>query len=165
MVRRRIPKDGATATVDATHVLVEAGKPTRIVNVSPRDEVHAAKVERVELEGSRRLLTVAPDLLAFAALTMPSATVVDVEGALVRMRPPDGATDALVAAAKACLLRSGALAVRVMPRARGAVLSTPPAAREPPKRHREVVLSLAAASPDAKQLCTLLNEIMDEVGI
>lgn len=120
---------------------------------------------------ARELLTVPEDCSLWVGVPGPYVAgivrVDDVKGAIVRLKPPPEADDAKVEQARQALLRSGALAVRLMPRRRKAVVPQAAKERPAPASHREVVMELAARAntPDRAALIAVLDEALAQAGL
>ena len=125
---------------------------------------------------ARRLLTIGEDhpvwgrASAVAGVVWAGPDGFDVEGALVRLRPPPDAGEAGVVEVVQMLERAGAVRVKVVPRTQAAgvvrrIDVDPQAA--PKLSHREAVLAAAAEarSSDPAALRALLEGILDEEGI
>jgi len=90
-------------------------------------------------------------------------------GAFVRLRPPPGVEPAVVERLKQIYLKSGALAVRVVPAAQAEALPTladKPAA-QPHRTIREVVTAMVAEtnSQDREALAALVESVISKEGI
>lgn len=121
---------------------------------------------------ARELLTVSEGSALWVGVPGPYVAGVhavdDIKGAIVRLKPPPDATDEKVEQAREALLRSGAAAVRVMPRQRKDVV--PQKAKRDPvplRGPREVVMEMAeqANTEDKAALKSLLEDALSAAGL
>jgi hypothetical protein len=112
------------------------------------------------VEGARELITLGPEHPCWGGIPFGC------DGAFVRVIPPDGATDEQVRYVVETAKQMGAVAVRVLPRRRQAVVVEPRAAR-PHVRARDVVLELVGASnvEDRVALGEFCERVMGKVGL
>ena len=119
------------------------------------------RVESVEVEGARRLVTIGPDDDVWSRPTETTVTSTD----LVRIRPPADAPESLVEDVRK-IVASVAAAVRVEPARRSAVVVEPAASR-PHARARDVVLGIARESnvEEREKLVELVENILGRCGL
>lgn len=131
------------------------------LEVTIGDEV---SVRRVSVEGARELLTIPPDAPIWGG--SPPSYRTKVDGAIVRLRPPEKATDDDVEEIRKFFLGKGAAKVIVLPRPRAELL---PSKVEKAKAvgAREAVTALVeeSNSRDRESLHRLCEKIMGEVGL
>lgn len=127
------------------------------------------RVEEVLFGGAARFYDVGPEHPVWRDATHVLRWVPNLEGAFVRVEPPETASRWEVDAVRTTLLDTCGARVRlVLPRARPAVPEPEAApAGAPPARARDVVMDLAADAPsrDTRALLELCAEICDEVGL
>jgi hypothetical protein len=120
-------------------------------------------VQFVALQDTRELVTIRPTDLVWTLQDIACKA-----GSIVRLQPPATASDADIARVKEGLIRSGAVRVRVEPRAAGekivAHVEERPAARA---TVREVVFAMAseARSHNPKALRNELERALSEEGV
>lgn len=135
----------------------------------PQATMAAVKLVQVD---ARRLVTVRPD----APLWQMSPAALDLDvlvemkaGPIVRLQPPAGAADDLVAAMADALRAAGAVAVRLMAAGRGEQpVAEQEAARavQPSQTPRQAVMAMVeAATADKKLLAELCGQVMDREGL
>lgn len=127
----------------------------------------AARIEVVEREAARQLLTIEPDDSAWATGSLESSIT---SGALVRVRPPADASDEAIAGLRETLRSAGAAAVKVLPRAAGTSFAVVPEGereRKAGRTIRQVVMERAeaAVTADRPALLQALDEALSEVGL
>jgi len=132
------------------------------------------QVEQRAIVGARPMCVVGSDAPAWAmeAATFEAATIESFRmfrNAIVRIDPPESATDDFVELFRQCVVAGGAAAVKVTPRRRAAVVPVKQSApvRAPSKSARAVVTELAAeANVDDKQsLAAFLESVMSQQGL
>lgn len=127
--------------------------------------VSRSRVQTVPVADPRRLLTVGED---FPIWTRPPAVPFNCPGSIVRLRPPEGASDEKVEEVRRYLLSVGeAAAVRVMPRPRSAVLPAAKVAAVARMSIRELAVRLAgeAVVEDRAALLAVVEEALDHAGL
>jgi hypothetical protein len=133
----------------------------------PREVVAGPRVEEFPVIGSRSLLTIGPSSVAWEDLVGFGVSV-DAErtfpGAIVRLQPPLGSSDADVARVVAWVRSRGVVAVRTMPRRRGIRYRDPKPAnaiQRPQDRIREVVaLVVSEMTVDKSPLTAFVEQVM-----
>jgi hypothetical protein len=124
-------------------------------------------VQTVE-RNARLLVTIGPEH-PFWALESGEAMVLaePVEGALVRVQPPPGSTQARVDALNEALRASGATAIRVSPWAKEALGAVQSRVHVHERAQvREVVQEMGQAREQyAPGLCAVLDEVLTEAGL
>lgn len=147
-------------------VVILEQKGVEIVDIDPLgiETTPRESVRRVSVEGARELLTVPPDAPIWGG--SPPSYRTKVAGAIVRLRPPEKATDDDVEEIRKFFLGKGAAKVTVLPRPRAELL---PSKVEKAKAvgAREAVTALVAESNsrDRESLHRLCEKIMGEVGL
>ncbi len=124
-------------------------------------------VRAVKLDGTRELSTIEPDALIWSPESnykwRPG------EGAIVRLRPPIGASDGDVERVREYFQKAGAARVTVLPRPRAEVVPASAAEKRPERAigARQAVLELVdeANSKDRALLKELCEKVMAECGL
>ena len=123
-------------------------------------------VQHVSLDDARQLLTVPVDSSIWGGSPPHARAMKKIAGAIVRLRPPEGATDDTIAEVRAFFVKYGAEKVIVLPRPRAELL---PSKVEKAKAvgAREAVNALVAEanSKDKAALEKLCERVMGEVGL
>ncbi len=134
-----------------------ARAPKQVPGVNPG----SLAVESVPVAGARPLLTFEQDHPVWGG-----KVAAQVEGAIVRVRPPEGASDERVAELVESFRKGGAAAVKVLPRRRSVAVVEPEGVK-PRARVRDVAVGLAreASVSDVGKLVSLVEEIAGRVGI
>lgn len=151
-------------------VVILEQKGVEIVDLDPLglevtigDEV---SVRHVPLESARELYTVPVDSPIWGG--SPPTRLSRFEGAIVRLRPPEQATDDAIEEIRGFFLKHGAVKVVVMPRPRAELLpSKAPRAQAKAVGAREAVVGLVeeSNSKDKGALRKLCEHVMGEVGL
>lgn len=120
----------------------------------------APRVQEHLVRGARELVTLGPDHPCWQGIPFGC------DGAFVRLLPPGDATEEQVRKIAETARQMGALAVRVLPRRRGAVV-VEPRERRPHVRVRDVVLELARAANvgDAAKLVEFVERVMGQCSL
>ena len=154
-----VGREGTCSAGNASlHVDLTTGRRTRLDGASEP----GFRVGSVEVEGARLLLTIGPEHACWQAPDVP----VGCRGMIVRVRPPESATDVEVALVEVGIRESGAAAVRVEQARRSAVVVEPSAPR-PHARARDVVLGIARESnvEEREKLVELVENILGRCGL
>lgn len=130
---------------------------------------HAVKVEEFLVDSPRALITIGPESAAWGS-GAEAVPIDDARGAIVRLKPPAGATTEAVSALKQGLLSRGARQVlATAPAHSAAPLPEEAIAREraPSLTARQVVGALVEESqhPDKPALAALCERILSENGL
>lgn len=127
----------------------------------------SARINAIEIPGSRNLITVTPDWPIWRPNVKVSNFAMDAEGAIVRLRPPIEATDADVERVRAIFYERKAARVTVLPRPKAEVVPAAAASRVRACGAREAVLSLVgdSNSGDKDALRKLCEAVMAERGL
>ncbi len=135
---------------------------------------HGWSVKNVELGDARRLVSIETDSEVWATdidVRQALGAKHEIGGAIVRVKPPAGASDEQITHVKELLAEHGAVAVKVLPRASGEIaahVSKENQGQRPQRTIRQVVLDRAGAvsnSRDREALLQTLNNVMDEAGL
>jgi hypothetical protein len=124
-------------------------------------------VRRVPVEGSRPLVTVGPESRAWEDPRGFSAKVVgDLTGAIVRVRPPAGATAEDARLVREAVERLGAHRVRLLPapRVTAVVARREPAARRSVRRVVEGLVA-SASTEDRPALAAAVERALAAAGL
>lgn len=147
-------------------IVVLEQKGVEIVDIDPLglDTAPRESVRHVKLEGSRELYTVPVDSPVWGG--SPPTRMSRFKGAIVRLRPPEKATDDTVEEIRGFFLKYGAAKVVVLPRPRAELL---PSKVEKAKAvgAREAVTALIeeSNSRDRESLRCLCEKVMGLVGL
>ena len=125
-----------------------------------------ARVESRPVEGARQLVTIGPEHVAWRG--WEGKLPMSADGAIVRVQPPESATDEEVARVVENLRSTGAVAVKVQQRRRSATVVEPREQR-PHARARDVVTELVtAANVEEDQrpaLLAFVEQVMAGAGL
>lgn len=154
---RRKPKE-------PVQILGQSG--VEVVDIDPLGTTPQESVRHVDVADPRQLMTVAVDSPIWGGSPPHMRAMKKIAGAIVRLRPPENATDDTVQEIRAFFLKYGAAKVIVLPRPRSELL---PSKVEKAKAQgaREAVTALVAESnsQDKKALEKLCEKVMSEVGL
>lgn len=127
-------------------------------------------VEKVPLDGATDLMTIAEDdpIWTVGASDRLLRDTMKAAPRIVRLKPPPEVDDATIEAIRLKLEHAGALAVKVLPRRRAAVV--PEEAKRVPVAHRtirEIVSDLVASAPtqDRERLTASVNRALSKAGL
>jgi hypothetical protein len=130
-----------------------------------RPSVSRETVRRVPVR-SRELVTVHPDSPLWKG---EAASFLDLDGAIVRIRPPYEATQPMIDDVRAWFLRAGASKVTLLPSPRPELLPGAACIQRPKAAAsaRDAVLQVAreVASKEPERLLELCEKIMGEEGL
>lgn len=156
---------GIEVTCDSTNNTPEDVAAGR-VNVNVKVTEPRESVRHVPIEESRALLTVPIDSPIWGGSPPHSRAMKKIEGAIVRLRPPEGATDDTLEEVRGFFLKYGAAKVVVLPRPRAELLPAK-AAKVKAEGAREAVTALVeeSNSKDKAALEKLCETVMGKVGL
>lgn len=147
-------------------VVILEQKGVEIVDIDPLglETEPRGSVRHVPLESARELLTVPVDSPLWSKGIFNSR--VPIGGSIVRLRPPETATDDEVEDARKFFLNAGAAKVVVLPRPRAELLpEKAPKAKAVGARDAVVALVEESNSKDKDALRKLCDRVMGEVGL